>query len=181
MRSIILLVWTLAGGLTLGACAEMQMKSTDRPNRFPEIVAENLERRKLDLPSAFAGERNIVILAYRREQQRDVDTWFPYLSTLASERRDVGYYELPVLSGVWRPLDWWIDGGMRSGIPDVAQRSRTITLYTDKSAFRRAVGVPDRDEDIDILLVDRGGNILWRGTGRFDAAKAAQIDAVVRR
>lgn len=181
MRSIILLFWTTLGGLTLAGCGEMRLTPADRPDRFPAIVAENLERQKLDMPGAFAGERNIVILAYRREQQRDVDTWFPYLSARAAERRDVRYYELPVLSGAWRPLDWWIDGGMRSGIPDAAQRARTITLYTDKSAFRRAVGVPDRDDDIDILLVDRGGAILWRGTGRFDPAKARSIAASLGR
>jgi hypothetical protein len=87
-------------------------------------------------------------------------------------------YELPVLSLAYRLARPFIDGGMRAAIPDPAVRRRTITLYLDKVAFRAALGVPDEDR-IHVRLVDRAGATHWRAYGRWDAAKAAALDAVL--
>ena len=67
---------------------------------------------------------------------------------------------------------------MRRGIPDPAVRSATITLYTDKSRFRQALGLPD-EERIYVLLVGRDGAVQWRAEGAFDAARAEALERLL--
>ena len=146
--------------------------------RFPAVTAENLESRRFVLPRELEGAYNIVVIAYERRQQADVDTWMPFLNALEKEDRRVRWYELPTIpkmTGVF--IGWWIDSGMRRGIPDVSQRERTITLYLDKSEFRRALGLPDSDRSIHTLLIDREGRVLWRFDGRYDPAAAQSLRA----
>lgn len=42
---------------------------------FPELKASNLEGRSFALPADFEGERNLLLIAFQREQQQQIDTW----------------------------------------------------------------------------------------------------------
>jgi hypothetical protein len=144
--------------------------------RFPPVSGANLEGRHFNLPNDFEGALNVVLVAFQRQQQDDVDTWTPFLRGLAAEHADLRVYELPTLGRRYIPMRWMIDGGMRRGIPDKAVRMTTITLYIDKSPYRRALGLGDESQ-IYVLLVDRAGTILWRGAGRHSDALAAELAA----
>jgi hypothetical protein len=74
----------------------------------------------------------------------------------------------------------FIDGGLRAGIPDRAVRAATVTLYIDKSPFRRALGLRDEDR-IYVLLVDREGRVHWRTEGAFDAKAGADLESTLLR
>ena len=115
-----------------------------------------------------------MLVAFTRGQQADVDTWTPFLKTVAERRPDLRVYELPTLARRYRLVRSFIDGGMRKGIPDVAVRAATITLYIDKSPFRESLQLPDEDR-IFVLLVDKQGHVHWRGDGRFDDRKGAEL------
>ena len=67
---------------------------------------------------------------------------------------------------------------MRAGIPDQRLRDKVITLFTDKSAFRRSLGIPNENE-VYIYLIDRSGNILWRTSGAFTTEKKQSLLHVV--
>lgn len=147
---------------------------------FPRLTASNLEKQRFVLPRDFAGDRNIVVIAYKRGQQADVDTWMPWLNRIVAARRDVRWYELPTISKTTGTLlGWFIDRGMRRGIADIRQRQRTITLYLDKDRFRETLGLPDSEDMIQILVVTRRGDILGRSSGRFSEAKAAAIETAL--
>lgn len=148
----------------------------DTLGRFPKIEGTNLEGRRFVLPGDFEGTLNVVMVAFKREQQRDVDTWLPFLKTLAGSRRDLRVYEIPTLGRRYRVMRSFIDGGMRSGIPDKAVREATITLYIDKSPFRDALKIATEDR-IHILLVDRQGVVHWHAEGPFDATTGARLEA----
>lgn len=145
--------------------------------RFPAVSGRNLEGREFALPRDF-GDRSIAVVAFRQEQQRDVDTWLPALRELGREHPGLAVYELPTLATRYRLIRAFIDGGMARGIPDRAAREATITIYTDAGAFRRALAIPD-DGAIHVLLVDRAGRILWRAAGRYDERAMAALAATV--
>ena len=141
---------------------------TVRPDstlRFPRVEGSNLEGRQFALPNDFEGELNIVLVAFRREQQDDVDTWAPFLTSMAATHAGLKAYELPTLSRSYRLVRRFIDGGMARGIPARATREATITLYIDKAPFKRALGITAEDRIV-TLLVARDGRVLWRGDGR---------------
>ena len=56
--------------------------------RFPHLAARDLEGRSLELPDAFSGASNLVIVAFRREQQAMVDSWIAWWETIAAEHRE---------------------------------------------------------------------------------------------
>lgn len=150
----------------------------DSTTRFPRVEGTNLEGRLFDLPSGFEGELNVVIVAFQRVQQNDVDTWLPFLTSAAAARSDLRVYELPTLNRAYRFARSFIDGGMSRGIPSRATREATITLYIDKTPFKRALGIAN-EASIRVLLVSRDGRVLWQTNGVHDERSAARLTAAI--
>jgi hypothetical protein len=138
--------------------------------RFPEISGSNLLRRKVSLPADLQGEINIVFIAFQQWQQAWVDSWVPIARHLEQTIPGVQFYELPVIQKMNLLSQTFINEGMRAGIPNPVTREKTITLYIDKAAFRKALDIPS-EETIWVLVVDRQGNVLWRTEGVYSQAK----------
>ncbi len=145
---------------------------------FPAVKASNLEKRELSLPGDFAGERNLLLVAFEREQQKNVDTWLHEMKRFEELDPEFRYYELPTIERMNAFMRWFIDSGMRRGIPDRKARERTITLYLDKKPFCDALAISDQ-KTIYAFLVDRAGRVLWRSDGDFDEMKAASLRAAL--
>jgi len=131
---------------------------------FPTVTGSNLERRRLVLPSDLEGDLNLVVLAFWQRHQALVDTWMPLAKDLEERHPEFAVYELPVIQSRSRLSQWFIDSGMRAGIPDRQVRERTITLYLDKPPFLNALGITD-DGTIQSMVIDRTGQILWSASG----------------
>lgn len=173
----------LAGALlSLAAPLRGQDRRTaTRPDSvaaFPRVEGENLEGRHFVLPQDFEGAVNLVAIAFARHQQEDVDGWMPFLRTLARGRRGVRVYELPTLGRRYRLMRPMIDRGMRGGIPDPAVRAATITLYIDKTPFRRALGISG-EERIQVLVVGRDGRVYGRAEGTYSPEAGAELARIV--
>jgi hypothetical protein len=146
----------------------------DGEAKFPRLIASNLEKRAFSLPDDFEGSRNLLLVAFQREQQQQVDTWLREMKRFEEMDPEFRYYELPTIQSPNRLVRWFIDTGMRRGIPDPKARSRTITLYIDKQPFLKALGITDENR-IHCFLVNRSGQVLWRAEGGFDDAKAVSL------
>jgi hypothetical protein len=146
----------------------------DSEARFPRLIASNLEKRGFTLPDDLEGSRNLLLVAFQRDQQQQVDTWLREMKRFEKLDPEFRYYELPIIQSPNRLVRWFIDTGMRRGIPDQKARSRTITLYIDKQPFLKALGIADENR-IYGFLVNRSGQVLWRAQGRFDDAKAVSL------
>ncbi|MDR3747630.1 MAG: hypothetical protein P4M04_05705 [Acidobacteriota bacterium] len=72
---------------------------------------------------------------------------------------------------------WFIDSGMRRGIPDPNARARTITLYIDKKPFEQALQLPT-EKTVYALLVDRSGKVLWLGASMSTLAAQDNKDSL---
>ena len=146
---------------------------------FPRLSASSLEGKTMRLPEDFAGDRNLLLIAFQREQQQNVDTWLHEMKRFELSP-GFQYYELPTIDRLNPLYRWFINRGMRRGIPDRNARSRTITLYLDKLSFRKALGLPD-ERRIYAVLVDRSGQVVWRAEGDFDEARAASLQKAIER
>jgi hypothetical protein len=158
--------------------SEEFMGSND-PRYFPEVVGRNLEGLEFRLPRDFGGAVNLVLVAFRREQQALVDTWLPPAAALADSVGNLQYYELPVLSRYYRLARSFIDGGMRAGIADLAARERTITLYIDKRPFREALGISNEDT-IYVLVLGSDGRVALMLDGEYSEDKGSSVQRVAR-
>lgn len=157
---------------------EIVDRRADRPGAFPVLQAESLQGRRVRLPDQLKGERNLLLVAYEREQQADLDTWLAALDTVSLEPPAFAYYELPTIGNSYKFMRAVIDGGMKQGIPDRAQRDRTITLYLDVDWFRAQIGT-DSTDAVAALLVDRAGNITARWYGPYTEQAGAGLAAAL--
>jgi hypothetical protein len=131
---------------------------------FPQITSENLARERFDLPADFEGDYNLCLIAFQQWHQRLVDSWIPLVQQMEQTYPRFCYYEFPVIRRMNPLYRGFIDQGMRAGIPDPVARHKTITLYIDKVAFRKALEIASED-DIHVRLVDRAGVVYLATAG----------------
>jgi hypothetical protein len=127
---------------------------------FPPLQARNLNGRTLALPAAFAGVRNVVIVAFRRAHQDLVDSWFLALAPLLAADPNLRAYEVPMLARGYTLVRPFIDGGMAVAMPNLDVRERTLTVYTNVAKVIAALQIRS-PETITSLLVERSGQIAW--------------------
>ena len=145
---------------------------------FPHLQARNLEGLGVDLPGAFAGDRNLVAVAFRREHQSLVDSWVPWFDQHAAVDPGLRFYEVPTIGRIWAPVRNLIDGGMASAIRNPVILQRTLTVYGDVNRVTRPLGIEDRST-IALLLVDGSGQVLWRGAGGFATPLAHDLEVAM--
>jgi hypothetical protein len=145
------------------------------PITFPRVEARNLQGVGVALPAGFEGERNVVMVAFRREHQQLVDSWVPWLEARAAADEGLRFYELPTIGRIWAPVRNVIDGGMARSIRDPVVLRRTLTVYGDVRRVAEPLGIEDRDT-ISLFLVDRSGTVRWSGAGGYEPAVARDLD-----
>jgi hypothetical protein len=183
MKFLFCLAVTVLATATI-AWAGIASKASEQPSAstegtFPQLTATNLEGTTLSLPADFAGERNLLLIAFQREQQKNVDTWLHQMKRFESSP-GFRYYELPTIDKLNPLVRWFFNSGMRRGIPDRDARARTFTLYIDKPPFRKALNIAD-EKQIYAILIDRSGRVLWRAEGDFDEAKGSSLQDTLAR
>lgn len=145
---------------------------------MPEVVGINLEGKDVRIPDGLDGEAILVIVAFQREQQENVNTWIPELVELEKTNPDFRFYELPVIYKGGAAFRFWVNNGMRSGITDTPSRLRTITVYTDREAFNQFLNIPNTDQ-IQLFLLNREKQIVWRSTGDYSPEKYDAIKKLI--
>ena len=148
--------------------------------KFPNVQATSLTNKNYTLPADLAGDYNLVIVAFKQWHQDWVDTWVPSLQSLAYQHKNLRVYEMPTMSRFNAIYRFVIDNGMRAGIPDRAVRASTLCAYIDIDPFARAAQIPTTDS-IYLFLLDRAGEVMWRGQGSFDPQQLAELAAVLDR
>ncbi|HEX4880139.1 MAG TPA: hypothetical protein VFV39_09870 [Limnobacter sp.] len=140
---------------------------------LPTLQAQDLNEKTYTLPADLPGPNTLVLVAFKREQQAQVDTWIEALA-LKSPNTEYDWIELPVLEdyGTW--FKWLVDNGMRRGIKGEFNREKVITVYTDKSAFRQATGIP-HENTIQLLVVRPSGEVVDRIEGPYSPALLPRV------
>jgi hypothetical protein len=137
--------------------------------RFPSVAGRALSGEVVHFPEDLAGAPALLLCAYRRGTQDDVDRWAAFA---ARRLPDLRVYELPIISSrMWRPLQGWIDGGMRGGVPPRLWAS-VVTLYEDGGRARAFIG-DGGGQRTQVLLLDESGCVAFADAGGFreDAAE----------
>jgi hypothetical protein len=145
---------------------------------FPVIRARNLQGLDVELPAAFVGDCNIVVVAFQRNHQELVDSWVPWFEQQAAVDPGLRFYELPTIGRIWAPVRRFIDGGMAAAIREPLILQRTFTIYGDLDRVTGPLGIKDRST-VSVFCVDRSGQVLWRGVGGYSEEHALEIESVI--
>jgi hypothetical protein len=145
---------------------------------FPTLKGADLNGRSLALPRDFPAPFSLVFIAFQMRQQADVDSWRGFVEEAKRMRPSLAVLELPIIARGYRLMQFLIDNGMRSGIPDRETRAATVTLYTNVKALTRALGIRTTRQ-IAVLVVTPAGEVLGHVSGRYTAEAAASINEVL--
>lgn len=146
--------------------------------RFPTLTGRDLEGKEVVIPRDLPGEARLLIVAFQRRHQLQVDSWSGVLVDLGARHPGLEVWEIPTLSSGYRLARAFIDGGMRAGIPDPHTRRHTLTVYTSLRDVQRRLGLADFDS-ICLYLLDRDGTVVWSGPGGHDDARAAGLTSAL--
>lgn len=152
--------------LTISGCIGSGKISTvqnNGENYFPKLVGIDLMGEDREIPQSFIGEYNIVVVAFEREHQKAVNTWINAVDPILEKYKNIAFYEVPLIYEINAPYRFWINNGMRAGIPDLEARLRTITVYTDRDKFTSTMNM--KTDHIYVLLLNKKGGILWQAQG----------------
>ena len=147
-------------------------KPSKAVGQFPAIQAENLNEKVFNLPKDFPADRNLLLLGFKREQADTLDTW---VKGLQLKKKNISWFEMPVISSAYSIGSFFIDGAMRRGTPSEKTRDHIVTLYTDQKAFAASMGLNPQTLGAYIVVVDRKGNNLGFVEGDFSKSKANKI------
>ncbi|HEV2462695.1 MAG TPA: hypothetical protein VGT04_02730 [Acidobacteriaceae bacterium] len=143
---------------------------TASPARFPDTTSYSLAKAKLNFPSGFAGQINLLLVSFQPEQRKEIDSWMPVAQALQHTNFNFHWYRLPVSSNELWVFRWWDNASMRSDETDPETWPWIVPLYVDKDSFRHSLQIPS-EKQISVLLVDRQGNVLWRAEGPMTPEK----------
>jgi len=173
MKKILIIAFTLLLQSCLIGSGENSKIEASNNNYFPKVVGIDLQGNKQELPQAFQNKFNLVVVAFKREQQLQVDTWIKALEPILKEKSNLSFFEIPLIYELSSAKRFWVNNGMRFGILDEVARKRTITVYTNRDEFFKITKM--REDEIYTLLLDKNGKILWRVEGVADDKKIKSL------
>lgn len=138
---------------------------------FPRVTTRDLNGREMTFPDDLPGDPAVILIAFKRAQQADLDQW---IGALALDRDSAPWIEMPIVpdyGSLWRGF---VDNGMRSGIKTDAARSKVFTVYGPVDAIRQKLDFPT-DDRVYLLVVRRNGTIVAQASGTVTPEKATRI------
>ncbi len=173
MRTAVMVVVVLVAGLLVPAQAE---DSGPLGKLFPRVSGSSLGGEEIVLPDHMAGSPAVLLVAYRRGAQEDVDRWRDFIETTFPE---LPWLEVPAISNpIWRPLAGWIDNGMRGGVPRPLW-PKVVTLYRDAKRVEDFVGRAQAPVT-HVVVLDPTGKVMFFDAAGFSESAAAGLESTVR-
>lgn len=145
--------------------------------RFPSVRGRALSGEPVHLPEDLRGAAALLLCAYRRGTQADIDRWVAFgRARLPAGLRTL---EVPIISAVvWRPLKGWIDGGMRGGVPK-AQWSNVVTVYDESARTSRDFLGDAEGYAAHVLLLDAEGTVRLHDAGGYADPAALRLTEAI--
>jgi hypothetical protein len=155
-----------------------QNSVASKPAVFPALTTYSLDKNKLNLPSDFAGQLDLLLISFQPEQQSQIATWMPLAQALQHTNFNLRWYRMPVSARENFVFRWWDNSSMRSDETDPETWPWIVPLYVDKNDFRRNLQIPG-ERQVSVLLVNKQGYVLWRTEGPLTPAKRDSLNAAV--
>jgi hypothetical protein len=179
----------IAVGLGAFLLSRAPTTTTSQPNpcltqgttclRLPTVSGANLLNQPQTFPADFAAPYNLVVMSFDRDQQVRALEFVPLLQRLSAAYPSVTYYSIAALPDLSAPVRLLVTGGMNAAVTETTLRQQTSILYLeDQAAFLAALDLPDTSQ-IQVLLFNQAGEVLWRQGGDYTPALDAALTAVL--
>ncbi|MGQ1909694.1 hypothetical protein ACT3CE_07890 [Marinifilum sp. RC60d5] len=130
---------------------------------FPNIKGKLLSSKEISIPEHCKGKVSVLIVAFKRETQDQVNTWTQPLLQEFGMHKDFRFIEIPMISSLFNWMSGYIDNGMRKGIAS-AMHKNVMTYYGPLNSYYRYFDVEDKKLCY-LFLLDKNGTIQFIDKG----------------
>jgi len=173
MKKIIFLILITLNFTSANSQEDTTMTDKTIDMEFPELKAETLSGIDMKYPDDVKGKITLILMAFKRETQRTIDSWLEPFSKAFENDTTVQFFEIPMLAGAWKLMSPFIDGGMRSGIPK-QKHGNVTTFYGDVNKYCKLLSIKDKSDGY-VFLLDQNGVIQWRSNGFATEEKLQEL------
>ena len=146
--------------------------------KFPKIEGELLSTKAISLPGHCKGKVAVLIVAFKRGSQPQIDSWTKPLLKEFSMHDDFRFIEIPMISNFYSWMSNYIDNGMRKGIVP-SMHKNVMTYYGPLNDYFTYFGVDDKKLCY-VFLIDREGIIQFMAKGEAQSDKLKILIAETR-
>lgn len=156
-------------------------------NQFPDMEAETLTNKFVNLPAEVNGKYSLIGLAYSKKAEDDLKGWFePVYNQFIYKNPnpgifdisfDINTYFIPMFTGAKRPAYRKVMNKMKKTIDERLQDN--VLFYKGTiHAYKDALNFDGKDLPY-FFVLDPEGKIVYATSGRYTVAKMQEItDAV---
>ena len=173
MKNILIILFVLLNVNFVSAQENTTMTDKTIGMTFPELKAETLSGIDIKYPDDVKGKVTLILIAFKRETQRTIDSWLEPFSKAFETDSSVQFFEIPMLARPWKLMSPIIDGGMRSGIPK-QKHGNVTTFYGNVNKYCELLGIEDKSDGY-VFLLDKNGIIQWRSNGFANEEKLKEL------
>jgi len=171
---------TLGWLAATAAAAGMALVAPDESTllgKLPPLSAKRLDEQTIALPQELPSGRTLALVAFARGQREEIQSWIEGLQL--QREPGIAWVKLRVLPDPGDDKERrLIERQLLAKHADAADRTRHVSVFTDRDAFVRSAGLSGTGH-ASVLVVDRAGNVLARAEGPFDKAKAEALRETV--
>jgi hypothetical protein len=144
---------------------------------LPVLKGEYLTGRSALVPDGVRGKIALLALGFTYDSRFAVESWCEHFGRQFKTSNDITFFEVPMIGGLAMLGKWFINSGMRKGTPK-ERHENVITVYGGVEPWKKLVEYKDPKAAY-LILIDRQGIVRWLHSGPFDAARFANLVALV--
>jgi ATP10 protein len=130
---------------------------------IPSTEGENLLGQKVQIANSLKGRIGVLLLGFSKPSGNNVGLWQKRLAEDYASDANVLIYQIPLLESVPGFVRGIIISGMRKDVPK-SQQANFVVVVHDEDQWKKVSGY-QKSDDCFIMVVDKAGEIRWRGAG----------------
>ena len=143
-----------------------EVKKLQSGDIFPKIEGQLLSSKKISIPNHCNGKVTVLIIAFKKGTQPQIDTWTKPLLQEFSMHEDFRFIEIPMISNLYSWMSNYIDNGMRKGIVQPMHKN-VMTYYGPLRDYLTYFDVQNKKLCY-VFVLDREGIIHYLDKGEAD-------------
>jgi hypothetical protein len=170
--------------LTLSLISHSFLLKAQIGKLFPEMKAHKLDEKVVVLPEETKGKYTLLGLAYSKEAEKDLATWYQPVyeafifkdkgGAFEVESYDINLYFIPMFTGINQAAHSKISKEMKEGVdktlwPYILLYKGELKSYNDELAMD--------DKNIPYFyILDKKGLVVYKTSGKYSNEKMAEIE-----
>ena len=153
---------------------------------FPNMEAETVEDKKVNLPQSVKGKFSLLGLAYSKKSEDELNTWFqPVFEKFIQKNKgifegfgyDVNVYFVPMFTGINAAAT---GTAKKKALQNIDPNLLPYILFYkgDLKPYKESLDFEKKDVPY-FFVLDKDGKILYATSGKFSQKKMDEIEGVL--